>query len=112
MASRLSASPFLTVGWRLLPTIKSGAGTPETRFSIEDYITEVACRRPRPYVGKTVRDLEALGDGDVTVAAIIREGYRRYIPAGYWTLFEGDILVLEADTHALSQAGRCGEAGV
>jgi di/tricarboxylate transporter len=54
-------------------------------------------------VGRTVRDLEALGDGDVTVAAIIREGYRRYIPAGHWTLFEGDILVLEADTHALSQ---------
>ena len=34
---------FLTFGWRLLPTIKRGAGaTPETRFSIEDYITEVA----------------------------------------------------------------------
>src|SRR5690606_34670688 len=46
---------------------------------------------------------EALGDGDVTVAAIIREGYRRYIPAGYWRLFEGDILALKADTHALSK---------
>jgi oligopeptide/dipeptide ABC transporter ATP-binding protein len=56
-----------------------------------------------PSVGRTVRDLEALGDGGVTVAAIIREGYRRYVPAGYWPLFEGDILVLEADTHALSR---------
>ena len=70
----------LTVGWRLLPTIKRGAGiTPETRFSIEDYITEVGLPAASPYVGRTVRDLEALGDGDVTVAAIIREGYRRYI---------------------------------
>ena len=95
---------FLTVGWRLLPRIRKGAGaTPETRFSVEDYTTEVRLPAGSPYVGNTVRDLEALGDGDVTVAAIIREGYRRYIPAGYWPLFEGDILVLEADTHALSR---------
>jgi di/tricarboxylate transporter len=94
---------FLSIGWRLLPRIKQGTGaTPETRFSIEDYITEVGLTVTSPCVGKTVRELEALGDGGVTVAAIIREGYRRYIPAGYWTLFEGDILVLEADTHALS----------
>ena len=95
---------FLTFGWRLLPTIKRGAGaTPETRFSIEDYVTEACLPAASPYVGRTVRDLEALGDGDVTVAAIIREGYRRYIPAGHWTLFEDDILVLKADTHALSK---------
>ena len=37
------------------------------------------------------------------MAAIVREGYRRYVPAGYWPLFEGDILILEADTHALSR---------
>jgi di/tricarboxylate transporter len=95
---------FLTVGWRLLPRIRRGASaTPETRFSIGDYTTEVRLPAGSPYVGKTVRDLEALGDGDVTVAAIIREGYRRYIPAGFWQLFEDDILVLEADTHALSR---------
>ena len=95
---------FLTVGWRLLPKIKQGSGaTPETRFSIEDYVTEVRLPAASPCIGKTVRELEALGDGDVTVAAIIREGYRRYVPAGYWPLFDGDILVLEADTHALSR---------
>jgi di/tricarboxylate transporter len=95
---------FLTVGWRLLPKIKRGAGaTPETRFSIEDYVTEARLPPASPYVGKTVRDLETLGDGDVTVVAIIREEYRRYIPAGHWTLYEGDILVLEADTHALAR---------
>jgi di/tricarboxylate transporter len=95
---------FLSVGWRLLPRIKKGIGaTPETRFSIEDYVTEARLPADSPWVGKTVRELEALGDGGVTVAAIIREGYRRYIPTGYWRLFEGDILVLEADTHALSR---------
>ncbi len=95
---------FLTFGWRLLPKIKRGAGgTPETRFSVEDYITEARLPPDSPYAGRTVRDLEALGDGDVTVAAIIRENRRRYIPAGFWPLFAGDILVLKADTHALSK---------
>jgi di/tricarboxylate transporter len=95
---------FLTVGWRLLPKIKQGSGaTPETRFSIEDYVTEVRLPADSPCVGKTVRELEALGDGDVTVAAIIRERFRRYVPAGYWPLFDGDILVLEAEAHALSR---------
>jgi len=95
---------FLTFGWRLLPTIKRGAGaTPETRFSIEDYTTEVRLPATSPCVDRTVRELEALADGDVAVAAIIREGYRRYIPAGHWTLYEEDILVLKADTHAVSK---------
>ena len=40
---------FLTVGWRLLPRIRKGAGaTPETRFSIEDYTTEVRLPGGRP----------------------------------------------------------------
>jgi di/tricarboxylate transporter len=95
---------FLTFGWRLLPKAMTGAGdTPEARFSIADYVTEARLPATSPYVGKTVRDLEAQGDGDVTVAAIVRGSQRRYIPSGYWPLFEGDILVLEADTPALAQ---------
>ena len=56
--------------------------------------------------------VEALGDGDVTVAAIIREGYRRYVPAGYWPLFDGDILVLEAEAHALSRLVNAAKLGL
>jgi di/tricarboxylate transporter len=95
---------FLTFGWRLLPKIDRGAGdTPETRFSIEDYVTEARLPAASAYVVTTGRELEELGDRDVTVAALIRGDYRRYIPSGYWPLLEGDILVLEADTHALSR---------
>ena len=39
-----------------------------------------------PLVGKTVADLEALGDGEVTVAGIIREHSHRYVPRPHWTL--------------------------
>ena len=38
------------------------------------------------------------------LAAIIREKFRRYVPSGYWTLYEDDVLVLEADPHALQKA--------
>lgn len=47
-----------------------------------------------PFAGKTVRDLEQSGEGDVSVAAVIREKFRRYVPAAHWTLYAGDILVL------------------
>jgi di/tricarboxylate transporter len=48
-----------------------------------------------------VAELETFGENEVTVAAIVRENYRRYVPSGHWVLFADDILVLEGDTTAL-----------
>ena len=93
---------FLGFGYRLLPTGRQAAET-HPSFSISDYMAEARLPASSPFVGKTVADLEAHGQGDVTVAAIIREGYRRYVPAGHWVLLAEDILVLEADTHALAR---------
>lgn len=53
------------------------------------------------FVGRRVEELEALGHGDLTVTAIIRENFRRHVPAGHWTLLAGDILVLECDPSVL-----------
>lgn len=94
---------FLLFGWRLLPRARNAAATPETLFSIEDYQAEVRLPPESPFVDKTVRELEALGEGEVTVAAIIREGFRRYVPAGHWVLFANDILVLQCDANALER---------
>jgi di/tricarboxylate transporter len=93
---------FLVFGWRLLPQTRA-ATAPDTLFSIEDYQAEVLLPPDSPLVQKTVRDLEELGEGDVTVAAIIRERHHRYVPTGRWMLFAGDILVLHCDAHALSR---------
>jgi di/tricarboxylate transporter len=92
---------FLSVGWRLIPRSRKGSTTPERRFAIEDYTTEALLPETSPLIGKTVADLEALADGDVSVNAIIREQERRYIPSGHWTLFKDDVLVLQADPVAL-----------
>jgi len=93
---------FLAFGWRLLPRHKGGASTQDA-FSIDDFTAEARLSRPSPFIGRTVAELEEAGRGDVTVAAIIRERHRRYIPSGDWVLFEGDILVLECDTQALAR---------
>lgn len=94
---------FLSFGWRLIPRGRKGSSASEARFNIEDYISEAGLPATSQIVGKTVGDLEELSDGDVTVNAIIREKDRRYIPAENWTLYAGDILVLESDPHALEK---------
>src|SRR5579872_348875 len=97
----LIAVIFLSVGWRLLPANRRGQPTPEKRFAIEDYTSEAALPAESPMVGKTVADFEALSEGDVTLVAIIREQSHRYVPRSHWTLFAGDILVMEGDPTAL-----------
>lgn len=99
----LAGMAFLTVGWRLLPERGKRDTGQEALFAVEDYTTEVSLPSDSPYVGRTVYDLETLGEGDVTVAAIVRENVRRYVPSGHWVLFADDILVLECDTPALDR---------
>ncbi|MBP2299129.1 SLC13 family permease [Azospirillum picis] len=96
----LAGVAFLTVGYRLLPKGRAAASGPA--FSIDDYTAEALLPQGSPFVGRTVAELEAFADGEVTIAAIVRENYRRYVPSAHWVLFAGDILVLEADTQALA----------
>jgi di/tricarboxylate transporter len=92
---------FLSVGWRLIPKRGKGQDTADMPFRVEDYISEASVPEKSPLVGKTVAELEALGEGSVSVMAIIREGNRRYTPSSRWRLFANDILVLESDPHDL-----------
>jgi di/tricarboxylate transporter len=97
----LLAIVFLSLGWRLLPANRRGQPGGDRRFALEDYTSEALLPATSPLVGKTVADLEALGEGDVTVCAIIREQANRYVPRPHWTLFKNDVLVLEGDPTAL-----------
>ncbi|CAH2603034.1 SLC13 family permease [Rhodovastum atsumiense] len=98
-----AALAFLAFGWRLLPHGRSGQAPSSAAFQVEPYLSEARLPGDSPLVGRTVAELEARGEGDVTVIAIVREGDRRYVPARHWTLFAGDLLVLRSDPHALSR---------
>src|SRR5258708_18971466 len=96
----LVAIAFLSVGWRLIP-IRPGQGRTDAALRIEDYVSEAKLPATSPLVNKTVADLEALADNDLSVVAILREGNRRYVPAAHWHLYANDILVLRADPEDL-----------
>jgi len=92
---------FLAFGWRLIPKGRNGQAAAERRFEIEAYTTEARLPLGSPAADKTVGALEALGDGSIVVSAIIREGHGRYIPGRHWTLYAGDLLILQGDPVAL-----------
>ncbi len=94
---------YLTFAWRLLPEDRRGTPSPEKRFRIEDYVTEARVTENSTLVGKTVRDLEKMGDEEVTVLSIIRAGDRRLAPARWVKLRENDVLLLEADSTILKR---------
>jgi di/tricarboxylate transporter len=94
---------FLAVGWRLLPRRRSARVAAEDMFRIENYTSELHLPEGSPMVGRTVAEFEAFGEGRLTVAAIIREKYRRHVPQAHWVLYAEDILVVEADAHTLQR---------
>ncbi len=98
-----AALGFLAFGWRLLPSGRGAQVPPSAAFEVEPYLSEARLPEGSPLVGKTVAQLEKLGDGEVEVVAIVREGGHRYVPAGHWTLFADDLLVLRSDPHALQR---------
>jgi di/tricarboxylate transporter len=99
----LSGLAFLAVGWRLLPVARAAQPVPEDSFKVEAYVLEAALPATSHFVDRTVAELEGLAEGNVSVVAIIREGGRRYVPAGHWWMFADDILVLQGDAHAIRE---------
>lgn len=97
----LAGVVFLTFGWRLLPERRPSTASAESQFTVRDYLTEVRFLPDSPLIGGTVGDLEAMLGGEATVATIIRDKGRRYIPGEHWRLLDDDIMVLEADPQNL-----------
>ena len=88
---------FLSVGWRLLPRNRRAASSMEAAFNIEDYTAEARIGEHAAAVGRTVAEVERMGDGAVQVAGVIRERFRRFVPAPGWVLRAGDVLLLRGE---------------
>ena len=89
------------IGWRLIPRERRGQSDPEQLFQIEEYVAEARIDEGSDYAGKSVQELEAQAEYEVTVAGVIRGERRLLIPSGYERLGVGDILILEGDPTAL-----------
>lgn len=93
---------FLAVGYRLLP-VRKGATSIDAAIDIEDYTTEAHIGERASVIGKTLADLRALGEGDVTVTAVIRKDVRSARPLPDMVLNEDDVVVLQGDPAALER---------
>ena len=88
------------IGWRLVPE-RRGQLSREALFEIKAYTTELRVPKTSPLVGLHLRDLHLTPDVDVTIAGLVRAGRFRPVFSSLEVLREGDVLVVEADPHAL-----------
>jgi di/tricarboxylate transporter len=94
------------IGWRLLPK-RRGEASPETAFSIEDYITEVRVLKDSKLRGRAVAELPGLTDADVKVLGLIRSKRRIHAPDPEEVLKTHDVLILEAASDDLKTFVGC-----
>lgn len=92
---------FLAFGYRLLPEGRKGTSSKDAAFNIEDYTTEARVAENSTIIGKTIADLEKLGEDEVDVATVIRG--RRFAPAAHWELRPDDVLLLQGEPGALER---------
>ena len=93
---------FLSIGWRLLPK-RTAASSMDAAFTIERYTAEAVVPAGSPLIGRTVAELEAVQGGDVSVAGVIRERFRRYAPTPAMVLKAKDVLLLRGEPEGLEQ---------
>jgi di/tricarboxylate transporter len=91
---------FLTFGYRLLPQGRKGAASLHAALDIKDYTTEA--RVTSESAGHTVAELKRMGEGEVTVTALVREDRTR-TPLPDAQLRENDIVLLKGEPDALEQ---------
>jgi di/tricarboxylate transporter len=92
---------FLSFAYRLLPQSRVAAETLDAAIETAPYFTEVAVPEDWTLEKRTVRNLEVLGQGEVTVVALLRDGERRPSPHPNTRARPGDVLLLEGDHEAL-----------
>ena len=89
------------IGWRLLPVVRERESQPGKLFEIDAYITEAQLPSGSKMVGKALRELEKLGEGDIAILALMRGNRRLLAPGPFELLKADDVLILEGHPDAL-----------
>jgi di/tricarboxylate transporter len=97
------------LGWRLIPKERRGKKAPADLFEISDYVAEVQVPEGADIVGKSVREVGRMSDGEVVVVGIVRGRERLPGTPRNEKLQEGDILMLQADPAELDKLVKAAE---
>jgi di/tricarboxylate transporter len=89
------------VGWRLIPKREALASQSDLH-GIKEYLTEVRVPQGFTGAGKPLQEALAEDGSGVVILGIVRDGQQLPVPAGEDILEGGDILILEADSSALT----------
>ena len=81
-------------------------------FGVQDYITEIRVPKDSPSVGKTVRELENLIQGNFVVIGMIRKKTKRLVIPATQVIEADDILIIEASTDDLGELVSAGKLGL
>ena len=109
---------FLVCFARYLLPRSDGDSDSDTPVRIARYISEMRIPAGSALVGKSVGDLEALCQNEVSVIALLRNDRRRLAPRVVELLYDGDVLIIEGESEALQPLlenpglVEAGEAGV
>lgn len=89
---------FITlIGWRLLPKRQSKEAILDM-FEIDNYITEMVISEDSELIGVPVSKFNEVGETEITILGIIRNGMRIHAPSAWEEFQKGDILITEGDT--------------
>ena len=93
----------LVVGWRLIPSERTGRRSAEEMFDLDSYVIEVSVNEDSDYIGKTVRELEALDEDRSIVVGLLRDDTRRLSHIWGERLRAGDLLLLRVDPASVDE---------
>ena len=105
---------FLAFAWRLLPGGRRAAPTMEAAFNLADYTAEARLPEASPACGVSILEVEAMAEGDVQIASVVRERFRRYPRRPDFRLRADDVLLLRgapSDLERLVARARLSLAG-
>jgi di/tricarboxylate transporter len=92
---------FLAFAYRLLPTDRKGAVGLGEALAANGYATEARAPEGWSFATPTIKALTALGQGDVRILALIRDGKRTTGLRGNHKVQPGDVLLVEGGPSAL-----------
>ncbi len=94
---------FLSFGYRLLPRDRRGVSAIDAAFPTGGYMVEARLPADNPLVGQKVSALEQMAGDEVSLAAVIRERFRRLTPTPSLSLQADDVVLLEGEPAELER---------